>query len=249
MTQSDTPLAGQTALITGATSGLGVRFASVLTGAGARVALTGRRTERLAAFAAELPGAAGFALDVTDAESVQRCFTEAEAALGPIGIVVNNAGMNVQAKATELTPADYDRIMNTNAKGAFLVAQEAGRRWLARKQPGRLINVASIGAFRALPGLAVYCMSKAAIAMMTQALAREWARAGINVNAICPGYIETELNADWFASDGGQRQIAGFPRKRLAQESDLDGVLLLLAGPAGAAITGSLFTVDDGQSL
>jgi NAD(P)-dependent dehydrogenase (short-subunit alcohol dehydrogenase family) len=129
------------------------------------------------------------------------------------------------------------------------LATEFARRLVAAKREGRIINIASIGSFRVLPGVTPYCISKAGLAMMTQCLAREWARKGINVNAICPGFIETELNDEWFASEKGKAQIDGFPRKRLAKESDLDGMLLLLASDAARTITGSLLTVDDGQSL
>jgi len=140
-------------------------------------------------------------------------------------------------------------VMNTNLRGPFLMARETARKMIARGKGGSIINIASIGALRVLPGLTAYCMSKAALAMMTQCLAREWARKNINVNAICPGYIETELNSEWFHSEKGQEQINSFPRRRLAAEQDLDGMLLLLASPAARAITGALLTVDDGQSL
>lgn len=246
-------LTGRVAFVTGATSGLGRRFAMVLAQAGAAVAIAGRRVERLEALKAELEAAGGKSvavpLDVTDAGALSRAMDAAEAALGPIDILVNNAGMNVQAMAVDTGPVEFDAVMNTNLRGPFLLATEAGRRMIARGKGGRIINIASIGAFRVLPGLATYCMSKAGVAMMTQCLACEWARHNINVNAICPGYIETELNADWFASEGGQKQVKSFPRRRLAQEQDLDGMLLLLASDASSAITGSLMTVDDAQSL
>lgn len=247
------PLQGQIALVTGASSGLGVRFAEVLARAGASVMLAARRTDRLDAVSARIQAEGGrcasVALDVTDAASVRAAFDAAEAALGPVSILVNNAGMNVEARSVDLAEADYDRMMDTNVKGAFLMAQQAAQRMMLRKSGGRIINIASIGAHTVLPGLSVYCMSKAAIAMMTRALAREWARHEINVTALCPGYIETELNQDWFASDGGKKQIASFPRKRLADAKDLDGALLLLASPEARILTGTLITADDGQSL
>ena len=246
-------LTGRTALVTGATSGLGRRFARVLADAGARVAIAGRRVERLATLKAELEAngraSAAVPLDVTDASAIARAFDAAESALGPVDILVNNAGMNVQAAAVDIGAAEFDSVIDTNLRGPFLLATEAARRMIARGQGGRIINVASIGAFRVLPGLTAYCASKAGLAMMTQCLAREWARQGINVNAICPGYIETELNSDWFTSESGQKQIKSFPRRRLAQEQDLDGILLLLASEASRAITGALMTVDDAQSL
>lgn len=246
-------LGGRVAFVTGASSGLGRRFARVLAGAGANVAIAGRRAERLADLKAELESlgrkCAAVTLDVTDAAAVPRAFDAAEAALGPIDILVNNAGMNVQSLAVDMKVADFDSVIATNLRGPFLLATEAGRRMIARGKGGRIVNIASIGAFRVLPGLAAYCASKAGLAMMTQCLAREWARHDINVNAICPGYIETELNSEWFRSEGGQKQIRSFPKRRLAQESDLDGMLLLLASDASRAITGSLMTVDDAQSL
>jgi NAD(P)-dependent dehydrogenase (short-subunit alcohol dehydrogenase family) len=246
-------LSGRVAFITGATSGLGRHFAQVLSGAGASVALAGRRVDRLAEVKAEIESAGGKAaavsLDVTDAEAIAPALDMAEAELGPIDILVNNAGLSVLGLAVEISPADFDKVMDTNLRAPFLLATEVGRRMIAAKRGGRIINIASIGAYRVLPGVTPYCMSKAGVAMMTQCLAREWARRGINVNALCPGFIETELNDEWFASDKGKAQIDGFPRKRLAQAGDLDGMLLLLASDASRAITGSLLTVDDGQAL
>jgi NAD(P)-dependent dehydrogenase (short-subunit alcohol dehydrogenase family) len=139
--------------------------------------------------------------------------------------------------------------MDTNVRGPFLLATEMARRMIKRGKGGRIINMASMGSFRVLPGLVSYCTSKAALAMLTQSLAREWARYGINVNALCPGYIETELNSAWFQDEKGKAQIKTFPRRRLAEEKDLDGMLLLLCSDASRAITGSLLTIDDGQSL
>ncbi len=188
-------------------------------------------------------------LDVTDASSIPGAVDEAERELGPISVLVNNAGMSVLGLATEISAERFDSVMQTNVRGPFLLATEVARRMIAGKRAGRIINIASIGSFRVLPGLTAYCASKAALAMMTQCLAREWARHGINVNAICPGYIETELNAPWFESEKGKAQINGFPRRRLASADDLDGMLLLLASDRSRAITGSLLTVDDAQSL
>lgn len=236
----------QRALITGATSGLGARFAQVLAAHGAHVIVTGRRVERLNDLCKKIgPRARALALDVTDATSIAACVAEA----GDIDILVNNAGLNVQARAVDVTGPDYDLIMNTNVKGAFLMAQAVGKRMIARGQGGRIVNVASIGAFKALPGLTVYSMSKAAVAMMTQGLAREWARHEINVNALCPGFILTEINQAWFETDGGRKQVANFPRRRVGEAKDLDGALLLLASRENRFMTGSLLTLDDGQLL
>lgn len=248
-----TDLTGRTAFVTGATSGLGRRFATVLAEAGAAVAIAGRRLERLESLKAEITAKGGkcaaVALDVTDARRIAPALEEAEKALGPIDILVNNAGMNSQGAVLAISDAEFDQVMNTNLRGPFLMARETARKMIARGKGGSIINIASIGALRVLPGLTAYCMSKAALAMMTQCLAREWARKNINVNAICPGYIETELNSEWFHSEKVQEQINSFPRRRLAAEQDLDGMLLLLASPAARAITGALLTVDDGQSL
>ncbi len=246
-------LTGHTAFVTGATSGLGRHFAKVLSRAGATVALAGRRADRLDAVKREIEKSGGRAaavvLDVTDETRISPALDEAEAALGPVDILVNNAGLSVLGLSAEISASEFDKVIGTNLRGPFLLATEVGRRLIAAKREGRIINVASIGSFRVLPGVTPYCISKAGLAMMTQCLAREWARKGINVNAICPGFIETELNDEWFASEKGKKQIDGFPRKRLAKESDLDGMLLLLASDASRTITGSLLTVDDGQSL
>tara|TARA_R110000824_G_scaffold155226_1_gene327521 strand:- start:68691 stop:69470 length:780 start_codon:yes stop_codon:yes gene_type:complete len=246
-------LTGKTALVTGATSGLGRRFALILAKAGASVVITGRRVERLETLKAEIEAIGGkalpLALDVTDTDSITACVDAAEKGLGPVNILVNNAGMNVEALPHEVTPEGYDIMFDTNVRGAFFMAQAIGNRMIARGEGGRIINIASIGAFTQLPGLTIYTMTKAAIAMMTKSLAKEWARKQINVNAMCPGFIETELNSEWFASEGGQRQIKTFPRRRLGTEADLDGTLLLLASDHSRFITGSLFTADDGQSL
>ena len=246
-------LTGRTAFVTGATSGLGRHFAKVLAGAGAAVAVAGRRIDRLNDVKAEIEDAGGRAaaipLDVTDAAAIAPALDAAEAALGPIDILINNAGLSVLGLSVDIAAADFDKVIATNLRGPFLLATEVGRRLIAAKREGRIINIASIGSYRVLPGVTPYCISKAGLAMMTQCLAREWARKGINVNALCPGFIETELNDEWFASDKGKAQIETFPRKRLAKESDLDGMLLLLASDASRTITGSLLTVDDGQAL
>ncbi|MEP2828997.1 SDR family NAD(P)-dependent oxidoreductase [Parvibaculum sp.] len=246
-------LSGKVALVTGATSGLGRRFSLILAKAGASVAITGRRIERLETLKKEIEALGGrsaaIALDVTDTQSISDCVAGTERTLGPLDILVNNAGMNVQALPADVTPDGFDTMFDTNVRGAFFMAQAAGRSMIARGQGGRIINIASIGAHTVLPGLTIYCMTKAAVAMMTKSLGKEWARHQINVNAMCPGFIETELNSEWFQSDGGQRQIKTWPRRRLGVEEDLDGTLLLLSSDHGRFITGSLFTVDDGQSL
>jgi NAD(P)-dependent dehydrogenase (short-subunit alcohol dehydrogenase family) len=246
-------LTGKVAIVTGTTSGLGRRFAQILVDAGAAVAITGRRVERLESLATEIESMDGRALpvqlDVTDVHSIDQCVREVETELGHIDILVNNAGMNVQSAAVDISPEDFDALMSTNMRGAFFMATRVGKRMIERGEGGTIINIASIGAHTLLPGLASYCMSKAAVAMMTRSLAHEWARHKINVNALCPGFIETELNSEWFASPGGEKQIKGWPRRRLGEERDLDGALLMFASQQGRLMTGSVLTVDDGQSL
>ena len=245
------------AVITGASSGLGRRFAHVLSEAGASVALTARRTERLdvevASIAAKGGKAVAIALDIADAHAIGPALDRAQDVLGPLSILVNNAGVGGEGMALDMSVETFDQTFAVNVRGVFFAAREAALRMIdngeAAAGHARVVNIASIAASTALPGLSVYCASKASVAMMTKALAREWARPGIAVNAICPGYIETEINAHWFATEGGQKQIKGFPRRRLMDEGVLDETLLMLAGRSGGAITGSLFTIDDGQSL
>jgi NAD(P)-dependent dehydrogenase (short-subunit alcohol dehydrogenase family) len=246
-------LTGDVALVTGATSGFGRHFADVLSAAGAAVVLTGRRTDRLEAVRDQLVasgrGAYAAALDVTRTDSIRACVDEAERLAGPITILVNNAGISVQSTAAKLGEADWDAIMDTNVKGTFFMAQTVGARMIERGIHGRIVNVASIGAMKALPGLVAYSTSKAAVAMLTQGLAREWARHHVAVNALCPGYVKTELNDAWFESEAGRKQVAGFPRRRLGTEASLDAPLLLLCSRHAEFVTGALFTVDDGQLL
>jgi NAD(P)-dependent dehydrogenase (short-subunit alcohol dehydrogenase family) len=163
--------------------------------------------------------------------------------------LVNNAGMNITKPALDIQPDEYQTIISTNMNAPFFLATELARRHIAAKTAARIINISSVGGTRVLPGITPYCMSKSGILMMTRGLAREWARHDINVNAICPGYIETEINDFWWQTDGGQKQINSFPRRRLAGQQDLDGALLLLAGPQGSGMTGTSITVDDGQFI
>jgi NAD(P)-dependent dehydrogenase (short-subunit alcohol dehydrogenase family) len=246
-------LDGKTALVTGASSGLGWRFATTLAAAGARVALAARRTERLAALQAEIERAGGrahsLALDVTDVASVRAGVAAVEAALGPLDVLVNNSGVSVTKRAGEIEENDYDFVMDTNAKGAFFVAQAVGRAMIAAKRPGRIVNIASAAGLRVLGQLSVYCMSKAAVIHMTRALAHEWGRYGINVNALCPGYIETEINRDYWQTDAGRKLVGMLPRRRVGKPADLDGLLLLLASEQSGFVNGAVITADDGLSL
>jgi len=246
-------LDGKNALVTGASSGLGWRFATALAAAGARVAVAARRADRLQTLKAEIERAGGRAhavtLDVTDVASVRAGVAAAAAALGPLDILVNNSGVSVTKRAGEIEETDYDFVMDTNAKGAFFVAQAAGRAMIAAKRPGRIINIASAAGLRALGQLSVYCMSKAAVIHMTRALALEWGRFGINVNALCPGYIETEINRDYWDTDGGRKLVALLPRRRVGKPEDLDGLLLLLASEHSGFVNGAVIAVDDGLTL
>ena len=247
-------MTGRSVLVTGASSGLGRRVARVRAASGAKVALAARRTERLEALVDEIgANAVAVRMDVQDEASVIAGFDAAEAALGPIDSVIANAGMNSEGMATDVPVEEFTRVLDVNVKGAFLTAREGARRMMAAGSKetgrGRVVLIASIGAFNVLPGLAAYCASKAAVLQMGKVLAREWATRGVNVNIVCPGYIQTELNADWFASEGGKRQVAAFPRRRLMEESDLDAVIAYLASDAARAVTGNVFTIDDGQTL
>jgi NAD(P)-dependent dehydrogenase (short-subunit alcohol dehydrogenase family) len=192
-------------------------------------------------------------MDVEDEASVAAGFDAAEGALGPIHSVIANAGISGEGAALDLPVEALDKVLSVNIRGTFLTAREAARRMTAafprEEQRGRIVFMASMLANKPAPGLAAYCASKAAVAMLGRTLAKEWINRGLNVNVVCPGYIETEINADWFASEPGKRQIAGFPRKRLMVEQDLDPMVLYLASTASRAVTGAVFTLDDGQSL
>jgi NAD(P)-dependent dehydrogenase (short-subunit alcohol dehydrogenase family) len=246
-------LEGKKALVTGASSGLGWRFASVLAAAGAQVALAARRTDRLEELKAGIERSGGrahaVAMDVTDVASVRAGVAAAEAALGALDILVNNSGVSVTKRAGDVEEADYDSVMDTNAKGAFFVAQAAGRAMIAAKRPGRIVNIASAAGLRVLGQLSVYCMSKAAVIHMTRALALEWGRYGINVNALCPGYIETEINRDYWKTEAGQKLIGMLPRRRVGKPEDLDGLLLLLASDHSGFVNGAVIAADDGLTV
>jgi len=245
---------GKVAFVTGASSGLGVRFAEVLARAGAKVALAARRADRLNQLAERIAGFDGRALpvpcDVGDVASIRHAVEAAETELGPIDILINNSGVNAQGKIVDLEEADYDRVMDTNAKGAYFVAQAVARRMIHHGVPGRIVNIGSVLGLKALSQVSVYAMSKAAIIQMTKAMALEWGRFGINVNCICPGYIETEMNAEYWQTDGGKKLMALQPRRRIGQPSDLDGALLLLAsGEPSRFINGAVLSIDDGLQL
>jgi len=244
-------LDGHSALVTGASRGLGAHFARTLAGAGARVAVAARGEDGLAATAAAVEAAGGtaqpVAMDVTDADSIAAAFDAAEAALGPVDLLVNNAGVAVTKPFLDCDEADWDRVVDTNLKGAWLVAREAARRMADRGTGGVIVNIASILGIRVAGGVPAYCASKAGMIHLTKAMALELARHRIRVNALAPGYIETELNRDFFASPAGQALIKRIPQRRLGQPGDLDGTLLLLASDASAYMTGAVVAVDGGH--
>jgi NAD(P)-dependent dehydrogenase (short-subunit alcohol dehydrogenase family) len=244
-------LSGKVALVTGASGGLGLHFARTLSGAGAKVALAARRADRLEANVATIKEARGeavaVAMDVTEPESVERAVAEVVDRLGPATIVVNNSGVASTQTALDLDPADWDRILDTNTKGAWLVARAAVRKLIEAGQSGSIINIASILGLRVAGRVAPYTTSKAALIQLTKALALEWARHRIRVNAIAPGYVETDLNRDFLTSDAGKAIAARIPQRRFGRPEDLDGALLLLASDASAYMTGSTIVADGGH--
>ena len=254
-------LSGRVALVTGASSGLGAQFAKVLAAAGAGVVLAARRVERLKTLRAEIEAADGDAhvvgMDVTDIDSIRAAVAHAETETGTIDILVNNSGVSTTQRLTEVTADDYDYVMDTNTRGAFFVAQEVAKRMIARSKGeapgtytgGRIVNIASMAGLRVMPQIGVYCISKAAVVHMTRAMALEWGRFGINVNAICPGYIDTEINHHVWQTEAGQKMVQAMPRKRVGQPADLDAVLMMLCANESHFVNGAVISADDGQAL
>lgn len=257
----DIDLSGRVALVTGASSGLGEQFARVLARAGAGVALAGRRVERLKSLRAEIEAEGGdahvVALDVTDHDSIKSAVAHTETEMGTIDILVNNSGVASTQRLTDVAPDDFDFIFDVNTRGAFFVAQEVGKRMIARSKGaapgtftgGRIVNIASMAGLRVFGQIGVYCMSKAAVVHMTKAMALEWGRYGINVNAICPGYIDTEINHHTWATEQGQKVIGMTPRKRVGDPKDLDVVLMMLCANESHFINGAIVQADDGFGL
>ena len=250
----DFDLQGRTALVTGAFSGLGLHFAQVLARQGAKVALVGRRIDLGRELAARIGAEVGrpaevqaFAMDVSDTASVQAGFASATAALGCPGIVVNNAGNVARQASLDVSDADWRAVVDVNLSGVFRVAQAAARGLVQAGQPGTLINIASILGLRVRPQVAAYAATKAAVLHLTQALALEWAPHRIRVNALAPGYFETDLNRDLLRSEAGQALVARIPQGRVGQLPELDGPLLLLASDASAYMTGAVIPVDGGH--
>lgn len=243
-------LAGQVALVTGATSGLGHRFARVLAAAGAKVVVTGRRFERLEELAAQIAEEGGqalpVALDMTDTDSIMACVEEAQNALGPVTILVNNAGIPDAQRATKMPIELIDAVFDTNLRGPYVLSCEVARRMIDAEVPGRMVNISSMGGFNySGQGAALYSITKAGIARMSEALAVEWARFNINVNCIAPGAFSSEMMDGMLERMGDITK--GFPRKRLGDPAQLDSTLLYLCSPASEAVTGTICKVDDGQ--
>jgi NAD(P)-dependent dehydrogenase (short-subunit alcohol dehydrogenase family) len=251
-------LSGRVAFVTGASSGLGAQFARTLSQSGAAVVMAARRVERLKTLRAELESMGGDAhvveLDVTDPDSIKSAVAHAETEMGAIDILVNNSGVSTTQKLVDVTPDDYDYVMGTNTRGAFFVAQEVAKRMIARSRGaapgtftgGRIVNVASMAGMKVLSQIGVYCMSKAAVIHMTRAMALEWGKFGINTNALCPGYIDTELNHAHWQTEAGQKLMNMTPRKRVGKPEDLNSALMMLCANESHFINGAIVSADDG---
>ncbi|PKO61142.1 MAG: short-chain dehydrogenase [Betaproteobacteria bacterium HGW-Betaproteobacteria-18] len=254
-------LSGRVAFITGASGGLGARFARTLASAGAAVVLASRRVEKLKDLRAQIESEGGdahvIALDVTDHASIKSAVAHAETEVGSIDILVNNSGVSTTQRLVDVSEDNFDFMFDTNVKGAFFVAQEVGKRMLARAQGaapgsftgGRIINIASMAGLKVLPKIGVYCMSKAAVIQMTKAMAQEWGKFGINANAICPGYIDTEINHAHWQTEAGQKLLQMLPRKRVGQPQDLDALLVMLCSDQSHFINGAVISADDGFAV
>jgi NAD(P)-dependent dehydrogenase (short-subunit alcohol dehydrogenase family) len=246
-------LGGEVALVTGASSGIGRHLARLLAAAGAKVALAARRVDRLAEAAGEISTAGGQALpiacDVTRPSSVAAAVATAERELGPLGILVNNAGVVVTKPVLQHTEEEWDYVIDTNLKGAWLMAREFAQHLAERQRSGRIINIASVLGTRTIGSVPSYTAAKAGLIHLTRVLAMELARYSIRVNAIAPGYVETDFNRDFFRSEAGKRLEARIPLRRIAQPQDIAGAMLLLASPAGAYMTGAVIAVDGGHGV
>ncbi|CAD5372856.1 Short-chain dehydrogenase [Rubrivivax sp. A210] len=254
-------LSGRVAFITGASSGLGEQFARTLAAAGAGVVLAARRIERLKTLRAEIESKGGDAhvvtLDVTDTDSIRAAVAHAETEMGAIDILVNNSGVALTKKLTDVRAEEFDHVMAVNSRGAFFVAQEVAKRMIARSKGeapgtytgGRIVNVASMAGLRVLGSIGVYAMSKAAVIHMTRAMALEWGRYGINVNALCPGYIDTEINHHQWQTENGKRLVQSMPRQRVGKPQDLDAALMMLCANESHFINGAVLAADDGFGI
>jgi NAD(P)-dependent dehydrogenase (short-subunit alcohol dehydrogenase family) len=250
-------LSGRTVFVTGASSGIGEHIARRLADAGARLALGARRVDRIEALACEIRSsgrqAMALPVDVTNESSVIAAYDAVEARYGGVDSVIANAGVTKSGTALDIPLEDFDAVFAVNVRGAFLTAREGARRMIkagsAEREHGRIVFIASITAETVTPGIAAYSASKAAVLKLSRLLAREWARKGINVNAVCPGYIKTELVGDYFETEAGQRDVNRWIRKRMLDIGDLDEIILYLCSNMARHVTGAAFTIDDGQSM
>lgn len=250
-------LCGRVALVTGASSGIGAHAARILAASGAKVVLAARRAPQIESLCADIEGTGGQAMavpmDVADEASTIAAYDAAERAFGPVDTVVANAGVTVPGSALGLAMDSFDQMVSVNLRGVFVTVREGARRMIAAGSAasghGRIVIMSSITARQISPGTAVYSATKAAVDQMGRVLARDWANKGINVNMIAPGYVATDLVGDYFESEGGRRLMASFARDRVMDMAALDPMLLFLCSDASAQVTGSVMTVDDGQSL
>ena len=246
-------LAGKTILVTGASSGLGRHFATALAEAGATIVGAARRADALAELAAEINGKGGAAhavtMDVTDMASVQAGVAEAVRLTGGIDGLINNSGVNRRGPLLQIGEADWDAVIDTNLKGVWAVGTEVARHMVGRAKGGSIVNIASLLSFRQSPGATPYAVSKAAVVQLTQQMALEWAENGVRVNALAPGYFETDLNRDFLRSEAGQKVISRIPFRRVGEYRELTGAMQLLLSDAGSYITGSTISVDGGHRV
>jgi NAD(P)-dependent dehydrogenase (short-subunit alcohol dehydrogenase family) len=246
-------LEGKTALVTGASSGFGLHFASVLSQAGAKVVLAARRTDLIQAEADRINAAGGNAMavtmDVTSSDSIANALDEIEQSFGVVTVVINNAGITIPKLLLELSDEDWTNVIDTNLNGVAFVARETARRMIVAGVGGSIVNIASILAERVQKALTNYAASKAAVVQFTKTAALELAQYNIRVNALCPGYFQTELNGEWFKTNEGQALIKRIPQRRTGELDELNGPLLLLASDAGSLMTGSAVIVDGGHVL
>ncbi len=239
----ETGIRGKTVLVTGASSGLGKHFSGLLSSAGARLVVASRNVEKLEKVSEDWENCDVLELDVSDKDSVDRLFEK----IGALDILVNNAGIAETKPAIDLSVSDWDRVMDTNLKGAWLVAQKAAQNFVKSGQPGVIVNIASIVGNRVARNIMPYAVSKAALIQMTKAMALEWARHNIRVNALAPGYIETDMNKNFLNSEAGQKIRNKIPMRRIGQLDDLNAPFLLLCGDGGRFMTGSILYVDGGH--